>query len=254
MSRTYEALKKAETEKEGLFKTPLGNIPVDGREMPTIKWDVGVPARVEYEKIRVWLTNPGAKGEPYQTVMIVGCRSGAGATTTATLLALTLVKGKNSRALLIDSNFRTPILSSLFQVKNNGGFIETLGGGVPFEAHIQPTNHKNLFVMSAGQISICPPEVFEGHSIDRLIVQLKQKFNFIIFDAAPAGAFPDAYALASKVDGIILVIEAEKTLIEDAQRTKRNLERSGGQVLGVVFNREREYVPSFLRKFFGAAK
>src|SRR4029077_16317147 len=121
-----------------------------------------------------------------------------------------------------------------FRVKNNGGFTEVVSEGVPFEVHIQPTNRQNLFVLTSGQISIFPLKVFEEERIDQLISQLKQKFDFIIFDAAPVADFPDSYALAPKVDSIILVVEAEKTSIEAAQRAKRNLEKAGGQILGVV--------------------
>jgi Mrp family chromosome partitioning ATPase len=83
-----------------------------------------------------------------------------------------------------------------------------------------------------------------------LITHLKEKFDFIIFDCAPVPDFPDAFALAPKVDGIILVAEADKTLVGEAQRAKRNLEQSGGRILGVVLNRQRDYMPVFLRKFF----
>jgi capsular exopolysaccharide synthesis family protein len=141
----------------------------------------------------------------------------------------------------------------VFQVSNNGGFIEVASDGVSFEAHIQPTNRSNLFVLTSGQICISAAEVFEGDAIDRLLAQLKEKFDFIIFDAAPVVQFPDAFALASKVDSIILVAESEKTSIEDAQRAKYNLEQAGGRILGVVLNRQKDYTPAFLKKFFRVA-
>jgi capsular exopolysaccharide synthesis family protein len=250
MSRTYEALKKAEAEKENRFESPLENIPVDGKEAPKIHWDLGVPSHVQYEKIRVWLTNPATRGQRLQTVMVVGSRTGTGCTTTSALLAATLAEGRKSRVLIIDSNFRTPSLNMFFQVKNNGGFTQVVSEGVPFETYVQPTNRPNLFVLTSGQISLSPAEVFEGDAVDQLITQLKEKFDFIIFDCAPVLDFPDAFALAPKVDSIILVAEADKTSVEDAQRVKRNVEAAGGRILGVVLNRQRDYTPAFLRKFF----
>jgi capsular exopolysaccharide synthesis family protein len=249
MTKTYEALKKAEAEKKKHQKSPLENIPVDGRRRPNVQ-DLEVPSRVQYQKLRVWLTNPAARGQKLQTVMVVGCRSGNGSTTTAALLAATLAEGKKQRVLIIDSNFRTPSLNLVFDVKNNGGFTELVSGGMPFEARIQTTNRENLFVLTSGQISFFPAEVFEGEAIDQLISWLKEKFDFIIFDSAPACEFPDCYALAPKVDSIILVAKAEETSIEDAQRAKWNLEQAGGRLLGVVLNRERDYTPAFLRRFF----
>jgi protein-tyrosine kinase len=250
MSRTYQALQKAEADKPQRFIPPEAESATDGQTINKLAFNNGAAGRVEYQKLRVWLTNPAGREQPLQTVMVVSCRAGTGSTTTATLLARTLAEGKNFRVLIIDGNFRTSSLNRTFKVKNNGGFTEIVSAGAPFEAHIQPTDRKNLFVLTTGQISLLPAEVFEGKAIEILLAELKQKFDFIIFDAAPVVEFPDSYALAPKVDGIILVVEAEKTSIEDAQRAKRNIEQAGGRLVGVVLNRRKNYVPSFLRKFW----
>jgi capsular exopolysaccharide synthesis family protein len=252
MSRTYDALKKAEAEREKQRTFSLVDIPVDGRAKHQVHY-TKLPSIVQYQKLRVWLTNPASRGQRLQTVMVVGCRSGNGSTTTASLLAATLAEGKKKRVLIIDGNFRTPSLNLVFDVNNNGGFTELVSGEMPFEARIQPTNRENLFVLTSGQISYCPADVFEGQAIDHLLSWLKEKFDFIIFDSAPACEFPDCYALAPKVDSIILVAEAEETSIDDAQRAKRNLEQAGGRLLGVVLNRERDYTPALLRKFLSTA-
>lgn len=251
MSRTYEALRKAEAER--MQRTsPETFIPVstDGLPGPEIRWDADVPSQVEYEKIKVWLTNSASRGRRLKTVMVVSCHAGTGSTTTASLLAATLATSKRSRVLIIDSNFRTPSLNFVFKVKNNGGFLETATEGLPFETHIQPTDRQNLFVMTSGQISKDPGSAFEGDTADILISHLKEHFDFIIFDAAPACEFADCYALAPKVDSIIMVVQAERTSVEEAQRARRDLEAAGGQILGVVLNRQKDYTPRFLKKFF----
>jgi capsular exopolysaccharide synthesis family protein len=250
MGRTYEALKKAEAEKERGANPPIQKVPIDRQEQPEIQWDMGVSTRVEYQKIRAWLANPGARGQRVQTVMVVACRAGQGTTTTAALLASTLAEGEKHRALIVDGNLRTPTLNRAFHVRNNGGFAEAVSREVPWEAQIQSTNRPNLFVLTSGQIPTCPAELLEGEATDQFISQLKHKFNFTIFDAAPLLEFPDAYALASKVDGVILVVEAEKTSVEDAQRAKRRVEEAGARILGVVLNRQKDYTPVFLRRFF----
>jgi protein-tyrosine kinase len=255
MSKTYEALKKAEAEKATGRQPPMGNAAMGEQGALDLPLEVEASALLGYQKIRTWLTNPATQGQGnIQTVMVVACHSGTGNTTTAALLASTLAQGKKSqsRVLIIDGNFRTPSLNFVFNVSNNGGFSETVSNGMLFDVNIQPTNRPNLFVLTSGQVSLVPAEVFEGESIDHLLAQLKQKFNFIIFDAAPALEFPDSYALAPKVDGIILVVESEKTLVVDAQRAKRDLERAGGRILGVVLNRHKDYTPVSLRKFFSS--
>lgn len=268
MSKTYQALKKAQAEKDNGFQSQNDNgsqsqndngfqshwksFWVNGHQATEIHRDPQGSA-LEYEKIGAWLSNPAFQSKRLQTVMVVAPHSGTGNTTTAALLAETLANVKKRRVLIIDSNFRTPALNMVFQVKNDGGFVEAASDGVPFDAHIQATNRPNLSVLTSGQISISPAEVFEGDAIDRLIAKLREKFDFIIFDAAPVIEFPDSFALASKVDSIILVAQSEKTSIDDARRTKANLEQAGGRILGVVLNRQKDYTPALLRKLFRAA-
>ncbi len=253
MSKTYEALKKGQTARDEFGDFPRDSFPVDGREGPEIHGREGGAARVEYETIRVWLSNAASRGRRLQTVMVVACRGGAGATTTAALLGATLAEGRQSRVLIIDSNFRTPSLNMVYRVRNNGGFIEVLSDEVPLEAHIQPTDRQNLYVLTSGHISRCPPEVFEREAIDQLISHLKKRFDFILFDGAPVLQFPDSYALAPKVDCILLVVHAEETSIAEAQRAKNNLERAGGNILGVVLNQKRDYTPTLFKKLFGGS-
>jgi protein-tyrosine kinase len=250
MSRTYQALRKAEADKQQILIPPGAETEPDRRIPNSFPLREGAAGQVEYQKLRVWLTNPAGREQPLQTVMIVSCRAGTGSTTTATLLARTLAEGKNFRVLIVDGNFRTSSLNRAFKVKNNGGFTEIVSAGAPFEAHIQPTDRQNLFVLTTGQISLLPAEVFEGRAIELLLDELKQKFDFIIFDAAPVIEFPDSYALAPKVDGIILVVGAEKTSVDEAQRAKRNIEQAGGRLLGIVLNRRKNHIPVRLRKFF----
>lgn len=247
MSRTREALKKAEAEKNsGLHRSQFAWNENGEAKIPRDPQD----SVLEYEKIGAWLTNPAIHGRRVQSVMVVAPRSGTGNTTTAALLAETLANVKKRRVLIIDSNFRTPSLNIVFQVKNGGGFTEVACEGVPFEVHIQPTNRPNLFVLTTGQIGTSSAEVFEGEAIDQLLVKLKENFDIIIFDGAPVIEFPDSFALASKVDSIILVTQSEKTSIEEAQQAKRFLEHAGGHILGVVLNRQKDYMPAFLKKFF----
>jgi protein-tyrosine kinase len=261
MGRTHDALKRAEREKHR--DTAKENGKPSGGEGSQFNASHlssnGYVSRnhlrdpqgsvLEYEKIGAWLTNPALQGKRLQAVMVVAPHAGTGNTTTAALLAETLANVKKRRVLIIDSNFRTPGLNMVFQVKNDGGFIEAASDGVPFETHIQPTDRPNLFVLTSGQISLSPAEVFEGDAIDQLIGKLRDNFDFILFDAAPVIDFPDSLALASKVDSIILVTQSEKTSVEDAQRAKMNLEQAGGRILGVVLNRKRDYTPPFLRRF-----
>jgi capsular exopolysaccharide synthesis family protein len=246
VSKTYEALRRAE--KARVFTTSDTRGP---RSTPDIEWNLDPAREVEYQRIRVWLTGSASRGRAVKTVMVVSCHSGTGTTTTAALLAATLTEGSRLRVLIVDSNFRTPALGRVFNVRSGDGLSNVVEEGLPLETGMRATERSNLSVLPTGRIARFPGEVFEGDAIDQTIGILKEQFDFVIFDAAPVLEFPDAYALAPKVDAVILVVGAERTSVDDAQRAKRAIEEAGGHVVGVILNRQRDYTPRLLKRLFG---
>ena len=71
--------------------------------------------------------------------------------------------------------------------------------------------------------------------------------DFVIIDLPPVNRYADAAILAPKVDGVILVVEADRTPVVDAESAKKSLDRVGARIFGVVLNRRRSYVPATLQ-------
>ncbi|HEX9818990.1 MAG TPA: CpsD/CapB family tyrosine-protein kinase [Methylomirabilota bacterium] len=250
MSRIYDALKRAEGQTRPV---PVVSASVDGPPAPVAAWDVDDEARLEYERLQVWITNPAPHSPPRQAIMVVSCQRGNGATTTAAGLAVTLAQRPAARVLIVDANLRTPGLHQLFGARGRQGFRELLDKGDGSGDYVQATAQPNLFVMTTGRISGSPLEAFAPSDLGRLVAQLKSRFDFILFDAAPLLEFPDAYALAPHVDAVLLVVEADRTLVDDARRAMRELDRSGVEGTGVVLNRQRDYTPRLLRRTLSRA-
>lgn len=76
--------------------------------------------------------------------------------------------------------------------------------------------------------------------------KLAEQAELIVLDTPPVLASPLAQALAPSVDGVILVVEAERTRAADALEAKRALETGGATILGVVLNKHRRHVPKAL--------
>ncbi len=48
------------------------------------------------------------------------------------------------------------------------------------------------------------------------------------------------------VDGVIIVVEAEKTRWQVALSLKEKIINNGGNILGLVFNKRQYYIPQFI--------
>lgn len=186
------------------------------------------------------------KPQQIKTLMLVGANHGDGVTTSASLFARALAKSRT--VLLVDANLRTPALAEIFHIRSHQGFADFLARKVTLEGVIAPTEEPNLFVMTSGSAVLAPPYIFEVGAFDELLSGLKEKFDYIVFDAAPLGLHFDSIFLASRVDGVILVIKAETTQVDVGMTIKKRLEEAGAHFLGVVVNQAQNYVPKALRQ------
>jgi Mrp family chromosome partitioning ATPase len=76
-------------------------------------------------------------------------------------------------------------------------------------------------------------------------------FDLIVIDALPVASSPESLTIAGQVDGVVLILEAEHTSIRLAVQTRDSIERSGGRLLGMVFNKRRQHVPGFIDQRLG---
>ena len=72
---------------------------------------------------------------------------------------------------------------------------------------------------------------------------LRKNFDLILVDTAAANESSDSIALPRKVDGVVMIVEAEKTRWQVARDVKEGIEKQGGRILGVVLNGRRHHIP-----------
>lgn len=73
--------------------------------------------------------------------------------------------------------------------------------------------------------------------------RLAERAELIVLDTPPVLSSSLSQALAPTADGVVLVVESERTRAAVAQAAKRALESSGANLLGVVLNKRRHHVP-----------
>ncbi len=79
------------------------------------------------------------------------------------------------------------------------------------------------------------------------ISKLRKHFTHILIDAPPINAYADAVLFGSRIaDGVVMVVEANKTRREAVQRAKGILDADGVRLLGVVLNKRTFPIPDRL--------
>jgi capsular exopolysaccharide synthesis family protein len=264
MSKIYEALQKAQDEREGASvadavegesRPPRRGWWRSGRAAKTnghahgslhIDFDLAPDIEEAYQRLGTHLLLPGREPTVLRDLMVVASQHAEGATTTAALFASTLAKRKKLDVLLIEANFRTPALEQVFPIQRNGGFAELVDGRQGFDKVIQATPQPQLFVITSGHYDTSPSNVLESPRFADVMEKLHERFQFVVFDSAPVNVYTDALILGPRMDGTVFVVEADRTRIDEAQRAKRQLERAGTKMLGALLNRRKNYLPGFL--------
>jgi protein-tyrosine kinase len=259
VSRTFDALKKAEaaakTVSNGKKNRRISFQPLsvfkDKQRPITIDFDLEPYVEEQYHRLRRHLL-PNSKRGAVKVVMVAATDHGEGCTTTAAILASTLARSGNSKILLVDANLRTPALDEVFEPGQGHkliGLSDKVLSDAPLDQTIYQTDIPNLFFMPCGKAVSSPSYVFASEPISEMLSMLREQYDFVIFDGSPLRDYSESCFLAEKMDGVILVAEAERTKTEILQKIRKDLESTGVNILGVVLNKKKNYIPEYLEKF-----
>ena len=133
----------------------------------------------------------------------------------------------------------------MFSLEKRTGLTELLTGGKALADTINKTEIPNLSVITSGVTPSNASSIFQSKLLDALLEQMKQQSDWVLFDAPPIHSFNDASTLAAKMDGVIMVLQAESTRWEVAQSAKERIEHDKVKILGAVLNRRKMYIPQW---------
>lgn len=186
-----------------------------------------------------------------KTMMFTSSGPGEGKSTTVANTAVVLAQS-GKQVILMDCDLRKPVLHKIFN-KENRGLTNILAEEVPAEDVLQATQVENLRILTSGPIPPNPSELLGSSKMQVLMDYLKTQADYLIIDAPPVIAVTDACVLASRVDGITLVINSGTIRPQMAQKAKELLLRANGHILGVILNRmEIEEEDAYYYYYYGS--
>jgi tyrosine-protein kinase Etk/Wzc len=170
-----------------------------------------------------------------KALLVTSPGPGEGKSTSVANLAITMAQ-MGSKALLIDSDLRRPVLHSIFNIDRRIGLSNVLVGRATIEEAAQTTEIDNLFVMPCGTLPPNPSELLGSSAMKSTLDELKRKFDIVLFDSPPIIAVTDAAVLSSQLDGVILVIKSGQTDREATFRAYTLLKNVKTRILGALLN------------------
>jgi capsular exopolysaccharide synthesis family protein len=169
------------------------------------------------------------------TLSVVSGGSGEGKSTTIANLAFVCAKGGRS-TLIVDADVRRPVQHLLFDISNKFGLTNYLMSEVPVSDAIFPTGIENLSILPSGVTTSDPTRLLDSERMSDTIVELKKRYDIVLFDSPPILGLSDASVVARGVDHTLIVVQHRRFPQAMVARVKQAVVSAGGTVLGVVLN------------------
>ncbi len=185
-------------------------------------------------------------GKSVHSILVSSSVKGEGTSRIAASLANFLAKYRNMKVCLVDASFEDPSIHKIFKLDNNSGLINIVDKPETLSAMIRATDTANLSVITTGAAGPEWLEALQLGDVQALIQELKKKFDVVIFDSSAVSSNALSLDIAPHVDGVILVVHAGHTRWEVVQDAKDQFEGVQAKFMGVVLNRRKLFIPSFL--------
>jgi polysaccharide biosynthesis transport protein len=172
---------------------------------------------------------------PLKTIVVCSANPREGKTTSVIYLGTTMAQS-GQRVLLVDTDMRRPRLHASTGVTRQRGLSNLILGEDDYDSVIKQTEIPNLWVLPCGALPPNPAELVMTHRFEHVLNELAQRFDRIILDSPPLQAVTDAVVLSRRVDGVIMVVRAGKTMRDELKRSSRQIRDVGGRIFGIIVN------------------
>jgi Mrp family chromosome partitioning ATPase len=86
-------------------------------------------------------------------------------------------------------------------------------------------------------------------NLQQIFTALRETYDLIVFHASGILTHPMGINLARLTDGVVLVLEAERTRAPAAHQAVQLLKDKGIRIIGLAFNKRRYYIPHWLYRW-----
>lgn len=172
-------------------------------------------------------------------VVMTSCDSGEGKSFMVMQIANNMVK-RGKRVVIVDADLRRSFLISRYGIETDNdwrGLAHYLAGYSGIDDILYDTNVPGLFIVPAGRDVANPIALLDSHYFADLMQRLSDNFDLVIVDAPPVGLVIDAAEIAQYCDGVIFVVEYNKTHKRNLKEAYRQIKQTGCPMLGCIINK-----------------
>lgn len=170
-----------------------------------------------------------------RAIAIVSPERGDGRSYVAANLAVVFSQ-LGERTLLIDADMRNPRQHMLFGISNGVGLSSILSGRAGVDAVEKVQDLVNLSLLPAGPIPPNPGDLVARATFARQMDEVVKAYDVVVVDTPAATSGNDAYSIAHRARGALIVARKDKSRFDVVQRITEHFRGDGVEMLGAVLN------------------
>lgn len=205
------------------------------RRWRRIRLDEPGPDDEAFRRLRANLFTPD-RGRSVRSLLFTSAGPREGRSTIASNLARLVAEAGRS-VVLVDADLRRPSLHKGFDLPNLVGLAHVLNGSATLAEALQTTKVQGLDLLTSGALPHRPAELLASDQMQRLVGELTERYDLVIFDAPSLLAVSDAAPLTQLVDAVVPVVSLRHTSRGDLVALREQLAELSIEPLGVVVNR-----------------
>lgn len=170
---------------------------------------------------------------PMKSLVITSPGPSEGKTTTSINLALSFAE-MGHKVLLIDADLMKPKHHTLFDIDSSPGLVDLILNDLKFDEVVKKSG--NLDVLPVGENPSAHAELFSSIKMAFFMNEVEKHYDIIIYDTPPILLLTDSLIIASKVDGVVLVVKQNATDRRAIGGAIDALHKVNANLLGLLLN------------------
>jgi Mrp family chromosome partitioning ATPase len=204
-----------------------------------------------YQLERAIFTKEG----PAESIVVQFTSSHFGEGVSSITLALALFMARlrpSEEVMVVEANLRQPSFDKIMKLKAAGSLLGILQKSGRLRDAIEKVDHYGFSVMPAGRAQVTDSLIPYESDLERfrdVLTVLRKKYRYILVDSPPVIPFNDATRICEVTDGVVLVVESERTRSEVVDHALDRLKSAGAEMLGIILNKREFHIPKGIYRF-----
>lgn len=230
---------------EGRLQLPyLAGLPTLGSAVRHVNGSDPVSALIDhsgsayaegYRNLAASVLQAADSGE-VRTVALVSALPNEGKTTASIGLARTAAMS-GMRVVLVDADMRRPSIAQALGLRPAAGLQQVLEGDATLDEALIDDIDSPMTILPMLRAGPAASNALAGDAFDRLLAELKDRFDLVILDASPVLPVVDGRLVAKKADATVLLVRWLKTPDEAVEMAVHMLQALGVRMTGVALSR-----------------